>query len=129
MEPAGIVLFETDQEVADMLSYMLSARKVNHVVYGFPGQEPPSIQLLLEVISRHRPAIVISSWRHIGKEVARAVSRSIPRPELWVLSGFDMEILTQDGATFCADRVFEKPLENIAVCDEAQRRLAGRDSR
>ncbi|MEK7108525.1 MAG: hypothetical protein AAB844_00220 [Patescibacteria group bacterium] len=120
---AAVVAFETYASVSEVISEVLSFCQVNHVSCLVPVLEQRNARYFLDVLRRHEPRLVLSSWDRIGLQVIAAAQSVRPKPEVWLFTGYDDETLLREGALFVVDRVFEKPCDGLKVALEIQRFL------
>ncbi|MEK9148283.1 MAG: hypothetical protein AAB650_02490 [Patescibacteria group bacterium] len=122
---ADVVVFETDQSVSEVLDDVLSYCGIEHRTFCFPiGKRGLArVEYFREILAEHQPKIVLMSYRHIWPVVLEAVLGVQPRPQLWVFTGYNAEMLNRQGVFFRADRVFEKPYHVYKLGRELQREL------
>lgn len=109
MAHSPVVMFETNESVSEVLDEVLSFFGVEHVSHLVPPAKAWNLGYFLRILCEHRPELVITSFRHIGRQVLAAAKASRPQPEIWIFTSYDEETLLAQGAFFLADRVFEKP--------------------
>lgn len=115
-----VVTFETDHKVSALIDDVLRWHGIEHVSYAVARRQAAllSVQYFRDILERHHPRVVLTSWHGIGSDVVRAARSLRPVPQLWVLSGYDEDALLAQGVFFRADRVFEKPFQSMRVARE-----------
>lgn len=108
-----VVVFETNTHSSQLIDDILSQVGIAHrsqLVRLMKGA-PPSCEYFSAILEECVPKLLLTSWRHIGYSVRTAVNfLSIPRPEVWVVTGDELAALEKQGVLFWADMVIEKPL-------------------